>query len=85
MYLAHRHNIELEGNADPFSPKVRKSFRFTTFLSRLGNPGACEASLACSTCHVYVQDEYYDKLPDPVEAEEDMLVITKFITPSLPY
>ncbi|MDX1923636.1 MAG: ferredoxin family 2Fe-2S iron-sulfur cluster binding protein [Rickettsiaceae bacterium] len=36
--------------------------------------GACEGSLACSTCHVIVEDaEYYKKLPDAEEAEEDML------------
>ncbi|XP_055069243.1 ferredoxin-2, mitochondrial isoform X2 [Misgurnus anguillicaudatus] len=35
--------------------------------------GACEASLACSTCHVYVKSEYYDKLPEPEEREDDML------------
>ncbi|TFJ96865.1 SUN domain-containing protein 2 [Platysternon megacephalum] len=35
--------------------------------------GACEASLACSTCHVYVSQELVDKLPVPDEREEDML------------
>lgn len=35
--------------------------------------GACEASLACSTCHVYVDEPWFDKLPPPVEEEEDML------------
>ncbi|TPP58499.1 Adrenodoxin-type ferredoxin [Fasciola gigantica] len=35
--------------------------------------GACEASLACSTCHVYVCHPFYDKLPEPIEAEDDML------------
>jgi len=34
---------------------------------------ACEASLACSTCHVILDKEYYDKLPPAVEEEEDML------------
>ena len=34
--------------------------------------GACEGSLACSTCHVIVEN-YYDKLPDATEGEEDML------------
>ncbi|XP_030047768.1 ferredoxin-2, mitochondrial isoform X2 [Microcaecilia unicolor] len=34
---------------------------------------ACEASLACSTCHVYVNEKFLDKLPDPDEREEDML------------
>ena len=35
--------------------------------------GACEGSLACSTCHVIVEDTFFDKLPDPSEDEEDML------------
>jgi ferredoxin len=36
--------------------------------------GACEASLACSTCHVIVVDEdYYDMLPEPEDEENDML------------
>jgi len=35
--------------------------------------GACEGSLACSTCHVIVDPEWFDKLEDPKEDEEDML------------
>jgi 2Fe-2S ferredoxin len=35
--------------------------------------GACEGSLACSTCHVIVDPEWFDKLKDPSEDEEDML------------
>lgn len=35
--------------------------------------GACEGSLACSTCHVVVDPEYYDMLPEATEDEEDML------------
>uniref|UniRef100_A0A0E0M1N4 2Fe-2S ferredoxin-type domain-containing protein n=1 Tax=Oryza punctata TaxID=4537 RepID=A0A0E0M1N4_ORYPU len=36
--------------------------------------GACEGSLACSTCHVIVTDvDYYNKLEDPVDEENDML------------
>lgn len=35
--------------------------------------GACEGSLACSTCHVIVDKEYYNKLEAASEAEEDML------------
>jgi 2Fe-2S ferredoxin len=35
--------------------------------------GACEGSLACSTCHVVVSPEWYDLLPDAKEDEEDML------------
>jgi 2Fe-2S ferredoxin len=35
--------------------------------------GACEGSLACSTCHVVVEPKWYDELDDPTEEEEDML------------
>jgi ferredoxin, 2Fe-2S len=35
--------------------------------------GACEGSLACSTCHVIVDPEWYEILPDASEDEEDML------------
>ncbi len=35
--------------------------------------GACEGSLACSTCHVIVDPEWFGKLAAPTEDEEDML------------
>ncbi len=38
--------------------------------------GACEGSMACSTCHVIVADEWYAKLPEASEAEADMLDLT---------
>ena len=35
--------------------------------------GACEGSLACSTCHVIVESGWFKKLEEPTEDEEDML------------
>jgi 2Fe-2S ferredoxin len=35
--------------------------------------GACEGSLACSTCHVIVDPSWFAKLAKPTEDEEDML------------
>jgi 2Fe-2S ferredoxin len=35
--------------------------------------GACEGSLACSTCHVVVDPKWYELLPAAKEDEEDML------------
>src|SRR5438445_13022609 len=35
--------------------------------------GACEGSLACSTCHVIVDPEWYELLTEASEDEEDML------------
>ena len=35
--------------------------------------GACEGSLACATCHVVLEEKFYNLLEEPEEAEEDML------------
>lgn len=35
--------------------------------------GACEGSLACSTCHVYVDEHSLGKLEEPCDDENDML------------
>ena len=35
--------------------------------------GACEGSLACSTCHVIVDPDWYELLKEASEEEEDML------------
>ena len=44
--------------------------------------GACEGSLACSTCHVIVEPEDFDRLSDPTEYEEDMLDLAFGLTPT---
>ena len=33
----------------------------------------CGGGMACATCHVYVKDEWLDKLPKKEDGEEDML------------
>ena len=33
----------------------------------------CGGSMACATCHVYVEEKWLDKIPKPEEAEVDMI------------
>ena len=33
----------------------------------------CGGSMACATCHVYVEEKWLDKVPRVEEAEEDMI------------
>ena len=33
----------------------------------------CGGGMACATCHVYVNEEWLDKLPEKEDGEEDML------------
>ena len=42
--------------------------------------GACEASLACTTCHCYVEtEEHFDILREATETEEDLLDMAPFL------
>jgi ferredoxin len=42
--------------------------------------GACEESLACSTCHVIVDHASFARLPPASEAEEDLLDLAPSLT-----
>ena len=33
----------------------------------------CGGGMACATCHVYISDDWFDKLPSKEDGEEDML------------
>ena len=33
----------------------------------------CGGGMACATCHVYVKDDWFNKLPKKAEGEDDML------------
>lgn len=59
----------------------RLSFLFR-FRYDIEIEGACEASLACCTCHVYVDEKFYDKIPEPTEDEEDMLDMAPLLKPN---
>ena len=44
--------------------------------------GACEGSLACSTCHIIVDADWYELLKEASEDEEDMLDLAFGLTPT---
>lgn len=46
---------------------------FIVHLFLLIDIGACEGSLACSTCHVILDAKSYAKLKEPTDEENDML------------
>nr|XP_033790972.1 ferredoxin-2, mitochondrial isoform X2 [Geotrypetes seraphini] len=65
--------IDRSGQRIPVKGKVGDNVLYLAHKHEIDLEGACEASLACSTCHVYVSGEFLDKLPDPDEREDDML------------
>lgn len=53
------------------SEKANKNMTNTTNTDV--DAGACGGDLACSTCHVVLPKDYYDKLDEKEEEEDDML------------
>lgn len=44
--------------------------------------GACEGCMACSTCHVIIDEPHFDALPDPSDEEEDLLDLAWGVRPT---
>eukprot|EP01103_Thecamoeba_quadrilineata_P016473 TRINITY_DN5517_c0_g1_i1.p1 TRINITY_DN5517_c0_g1~~TRINITY_DN5517_c0_g1_i1.p1 ORF type:complete len:171 (+),score=19.23 TRINITY_DN5517_c0_g1_i1:68-580(+) len=72
--------IDRNGKHNPIRGKVGDNVLYLAHRFGIDLEGACEASLACSTCHVIVDDEHFDLLEDPKEAEEDMLDLAPGLT-----
>lgn len=57
----------------PLNALIRNFSILVWIILLLGSTGACEGSVACSTCHVILTPEHYDQLPEPDDDENDML------------
>ena len=65
--------IDADGNRKDVDAPVGLSVLEIAHKNGLDLEGACEGSLACSTCHVVVEDKWFAKLDEASEEEEDML------------
>ncbi|XP_033256946.1 ferredoxin-2, mitochondrial isoform X1 [Orcinus orca] len=65
--------VDRSGQRIPVSGRVGDNVLYLAQRHGVDLEGACEASLACSTCHVYVSEDHLDLLPPPDEREDDML------------
>lgn len=65
--------VDANGNEKEVEAPVGLSVLEIAHENNIDLEGACEGSLACSTCHVIVDPEWFDKLSETTEDEEDML------------
>ena len=64
------------------SVEARPGDRLLEVAQNCGMPleGTCEGQMACSTCHVIVARDWFDRLPRASEDEEDMLDLAAGVT-----
>lgn len=65
--------ITKEGTQHTFEVAEGDSLLDIAQANHLDMEGACGGSCACSTCHVIVDPEFYDEIPEPDDDENDML------------
>jgi len=65
--------IDRDGTRHEVDAPVGLSVLEIAHANNIDLEGACEGSLACSTCHVVVSPEDYERLTEATEDEEDML------------
>lgn len=71
--MAKIHFTNPDGTAQIVDAPLGLSILEIAHMNDIDLEGACEGSLACSTCHVVVDEAWYGKLPAAEEDEEDML------------
>lgn len=61
--------------ASEFVAEAQEGASLLDMAQAAGQPleGTCEGQMACSTCHVIIDANWFDKLPRASEDEEDML------------
>eukprot|EP00527_Entomoneis_sp_CCMP2396_P000301 CAMPEP_0198139438 /NCGR_PEP_ID=MMETSP1443-20131203/2723_1 /TAXON_ID=186043 /ORGANISM="Entomoneis sp., Strain CCMP2396" /LENGTH=178 /DNA_ID=CAMNT_0043801555 /DNA_START=104 /DNA_END=640 /DNA_ORIENTATION=+ len=65
--------LQPEGSPREVEARVGESLLQTAHRYEIDLEGACEGVCACSTCHLILDPDFYDSLPEPSENEEDML------------
>ena len=68
--------IERNGARKEVNAASNTSLLQVAHAAKIDMEGACEGCMACSTCHVVVDAEWFAKLPAAHATEEDMLDLT---------
>ena len=65
----------ITASGDKVTAEAEEGFSLLEVGQAAGMPleGTCEGQMACSTCHVIVDPEWFARLPEAGEEEEDML------------
>ena len=64
-YNGKTHTIEVANGLSVMEGAIQKNIP--------GIDADCGGGMACATCHVYVKQEWFDKLPKKEDGEEDMI------------
>ena len=78
LFCAHQLGIiglkcEIVDNLDKIGGQCIELYPDKPIYDIPGIDADCGGSMSCATCHVYVKEDWYDKLPKKEMGEDDML------------
>lgn len=65
--------VENSGERREIEAPAGKSLLDIAHANNIDIEGACEGVMACSTCHLIIDPDWYDRLKPASEEEDDML------------
>ena len=66
--------VDVQGNSKTINVEKGLSVMEGAIQNNItGIDADCGGSMACATCHVYVEEKWLDKLPEPEDGEIDMI------------
>ncbi len=74
--------VEPDGTRREVNAPLGHSLLHIAWDNNIDIEGACEGAMACSTCHVIVDREWFERLQEASEDEEDMLDLAFGLTPT---
>lgn len=74
--------VDPEGNRQEVDAPVGATLLQIARQNDIEVEGACDGSLSCSTCHVVVDSDAYERLRDPEEDEQEMLDLAFGLRPT---
>lgn len=78
-FSVHVTYVNKDGVRTTVQGRVGDNVLYLAHRNEIEMEGACEASLACTTCHVYVNIEHLGRLPESTEKEDDLLDMAPFL------
>jgi ferredoxin-2, mitochondrial len=72
--------LQPNGEAKTVEARVGENLLRVAHRNEIDLEGACEGVAACSTCHIILDPEFFNKLPDASDDEEDMLDMAPGLT-----
>ena len=74
--------VQIDGTRQEIDAPAGETLLQIAWDNHIDIEGACGGVMACSTCHLIVEDAYFNRLEPPSQEEDEMLDLAWGLTPT---